>query len=224
MKRLICYVICMLCLCGMKGKAQSDDSVERYSELYQKENAIRNNRGCWTFSLSGGITSYFGEGDRFSNRSMKNRLSAPYGKISAAKWFDSVVGLRLQLDGGQLDNQYIREHEPETNGRMYFQDAYVQVITNVLNWRKEKRAQRPVSLLLYGGPGVAWTPARDRVPQQWSFAGLLGLGLHIRLNDNWGISVEMDGTIVKDNFNNRVGDARYEGYWGGTAGLTYRIW
>lgn len=220
MMKILYYCIVLLGNCLFSLSAQTAEDYRRYLELRQQELKISDNRGYWTVALSGGATLYQGESD--GDVAIKE-LITPYGKLAVARWFSSVWGMRLQFDGGVQKNNAIKMREPDSTGNFYFADGYLGVITDVMNWGTYKRSNRPVSVLLYGGGGVAWTPSSQTKPSQISPGMLIGGQVNIRLTDTWSIAVELDGTIVKDNFNSHTGGRKYEGYTGVTAGLVYRI-
>lgn len=220
MMKAIYYCIIFFSLGVVSLSAQTPQDFQRYLDLRQQDVKICDNRAYWTVALSGGATLYQGESVRDVT---KKELITPYGKLAVARWFSSVWGIRLQFDGGLQKNNAIKKREPDSTGKFYFADGYLGVITDVMNWGTYKRSNRPVSILLYGGGGVAWTPSRKPRPSQISPAILIGGQVNIRLTDTWSIGVELDGTIVKDNFNSYTGGRKYEGYIGVTAGLVYRI-
>lgn len=213
-------LLLLFCLTGLSAWAQSDTQYEQYLSLREKTKKNGDNKGYWEVSLGGGISLYQGESDQ---EIKKTDLLTPYGKLSIGRWFSSVWGLRWEAGGGTQKNGHVRMHESETNGKFYFADSYLTVITNVMNWGTYKRRNRPVGIYLFLGGGGAWTPARERIPVQISFAAIVGGELNIRMTDYWSISLGMEGTIVKDHFNGYTGGRKYEGYAGATAGLVYRF-
>lgn len=220
MVKAVYYCIVFFSLGMISLSAQTSPDFQRYLDLRQQEVKISDNRGYWAVALSGGATLYQGESD--GDVTIKE-LITPYGKLAVARWFSSVWGVRLQFDGGIQKNNAIKMREPDSNSKFYFADGYLGVITDVMNWGTYKRSNRPVSVLLYGGGGVAWTPSRKTKPSQISPAMLIGGQVNIRLTNIWSVGVDLDGTIVKDNFNSHTGGRKYEGYTGITVGLVYRI-
>ncbi len=218
--KILFYSIVLWGSCFFSLSAQTAEDYQRYLELRQQEVKISDNRGYWTVALSGGATLYQGESD---GDVPKKKQITPYGKLAVARWFSSVWGMRLQFDGGLQKNSAIQMREPDSTGKFYFADGYLELITDVMNWGMYKRSNWPVSVLLYGGGGVAWTPSRTTKPSQISPAMLVGGQVNVRLTDTWSVGIELDGTIVKDNFNSHTGGRKYEGYTGITAGLVYRI-
>lgn len=218
--KILFYCIVLWGSCLFSLSAQTAEDYQRYLELRQQAVEISDNRGYWTVGLSGGATLYQGESD---GGVPKKKQITPYGKLAVACWFSSVWGMRLQFDGGLQKNSAIQIREPDSTGKFYFADGYLELITDVMNWGMYKRSNRPVSILLYGGGGVAWTPSRTTTPSQISPAMLIGGQINVRLTNAWSVGVELDGTIVKDNFNSHTGGRKYEGYTGITAGLVYRI-
>lgn len=202
--------------------AQSEESVNRYLALRESSRRTLDNSGHWSVTLSGGGSAYFGEYDMTFTKNFGDWV-APIGKIAVSRWFSSAWGVRFQADGGIFKNYRVEMEESSTQGEFYYADGYLQVITNVMNWGHIKRTQRPVSILLVGGLGMAWTPSREFVPAQFTPAALLGGQLNIRMTDFWSLALEIDGTIVKDNFNSHTGGRKYEGWATATIGLAYRF-
>lgn len=229
MKRVIMMVtttlLTMLGACGNGGRlcAQADSNIDRYVALHEASRRTMDNAGYWSVSLSAGGSAYFGEFDMGFASGLGEWLS-PIGKVTVARWFSSVWGVRFQADGGMLKNHVVRLQDPSTKGQFYYADGYLQAISNVMNWGSVKRSNRPVSILLIGGVGMAWTPSRRHIPTQFTPAAVLGGQLNIRMNDHWSLALEIDGTIVKDNFNSRIGGRRYEGWATGSVGLVYRFY
>lgn len=218
--RKIYYAILLLCANVYILFAQTDADYERYLSLREQSTKIQDNRGFWTLALSGGGTLYQGESD--GGGAIKE-LVTPYGKLVVARWFNAVWGMRLQLDGGVQKNTIIQMREPDSNGEFVFVDGYLELVTNIMNWGATKRSNRPVSVYLYGGAGMAWTPSRESFPAQTSPAVMLGGQLNVRLSDIWSVNLELDATLVKDNFNSHTGGRSFEGYAGATVGLVYRF-
>lgn len=210
----------ILFLTCLSAWGQSDAQFEQYLSLREKYRQIGDNKGYWTISLSGGISLYQGESDGIAS---KTDLLTPYGKLAVTRWFSSVWGIRWEAGGGTQKNSHVMMKEPDTKGKFYFADSYLMLITNLMNWGAYKRSNRPVGIYLFLGGGGAWTPARDRMPQEFSPAVIGGGDLNIRMTDNWSFTLGGEVTIVKDNFNGYTGGRKYEGYAGVTAGLAYRF-
>lgn len=207
---------------GDRLAAQSDVYIDRYVALRESARRTMDNSGFWTVSLAGGGSAYFGENDLWFTHTLGDWV-APMGKVTVSRWFSSVWGIRFQADGGTLKNYTLVMEEDIAKGEFYYADSYLQVVTNVMNWGRTKRTQRPISICLIGGIGMAWTPSRESVPQQFSPAAVLGGQLTIRMTDFWSLGLELDGTIVKDNFNSYTGGRKYEGWATAMMGLVYRF-
>lgn len=219
MKALSCFML-LFCLNVVSVFAQVEQESSGNTNPDIQVLQTGDNSSYWTVSLSGGTTLYQGEWD---GDMKKADFITPYGKLSVARWFSSVWGLRMQLDGGVFKNGAVKVKEVDSDGKFYFADGYVEFITNVMNWRAEKNSNRPVSVFLYTGVGGAWTPSRNEFSAKISPAMILGGQVNFRLTDFWSVALEMDGTIVRDKFNSHTGGRKLEGYMGVTAGLVYRF-
>lgn len=213
-------VFILFCLNSISLLAQTEQEYHQYLSLQEQNMKLKNNQSYWTVSALGGMSLYQGEWDRGRK---KVDLLTPYGKLNVARWFSSVWGLRLQLDGGVQKNSAVGMEGAGSSDKFYFVDSYLEAITDVMNWGRTKRLDRPVSVYLYIGAGGAWTPARTAKKAQLSPAAVLGGQINFRLDDFWSIALEVDGTIVKDNFNSHLGGRLYEGYMGASVGLVYRF-
>lgn len=214
---------CIFLLFSSSLFAQSEASINRYLALRELSRQARENADYWSVSLSGGGTAYWGEKDMAFTNTLGDSM-APFGKLTVARWFSSVWGLRLQVDGGLFKNYIVAEEEdPITKGEFRYMDGYLEVVTNVLNWGANKRSQRPISICILGGFGMAWTPTRNTFSAKYSPAAILGGQLNIRMTDYWSLALELDGTIVKDNFNSHIGGRKYEGWATVSVGLAYRF-
>ncbi|RHJ94907.1 hypothetical protein [Parabacteroides bouchesdurhonensis] len=202
--------------------AQSEEVIRKYVTLRKQTSYVRDNKGFWSVSLAGGTNVYFGEKDLSFGANLEKRLS-PYGKLTVTRWLSSVWGFRAQIDGGYFKNEALREEERNDKGKFYFMDGSLQVVTNVMNWGTYKRTNRPVSIYIYAGGGMIWSPGRRDAPSQYSPAVVIGGQLNVRMSDYWSIFLEGDGTVIKDNFNNYTGGRKFEGYSGLVLGLTYRF-
>lgn len=219
MRGISCFLV-FLWLGIFSMYAQTDRDLLQDVKRDELPGESREKESYWTVSLSGGGTLYQGEWNAGMN---KTDLIAPYGKLSVARWFSPVWGIRVQADGGLLRNGVIKMNAENSKGEFSFIDGYVGVITNIMNWGTDKRANRPFSVYLHIGGGMAWTPSRKELPAKISPALLLGGQMNVRLTDSWSVGLEIDGTIVKDDFNSHTGGRKYEGYAGVAIGLVYRF-
>lgn len=219
MKALSCFML-LFCLNVVSVFAQVEQESSGNTNPDIQVSQTGDNSSYWTVSLSGGATLYQGEWD---GDMKKADFITPYSKLSVARWFSSVWGLRMQLDGGVFKNGAVKVKETDSDGKFYFADGYLEFITNVMNWGTEKSSNRPVAVFLYTGVGGAWTPSRNEFSAKFSPAMILGGQVNFRLTDFWSVALEVDGTIVRDKFNSHTGGRKFEGYMGVTAGLVYRF-
>lgn len=202
--------------------AQTEQEYLDYLSLKDSTERKVEHRSFWTVSVLGGAMVYRGEKDRLYKKNLTNWISA-FGKASCSYWFSPVWGLRMQAGGGSQKNYAVEEEDPSTHGRFTYLDAHIGVITNVLNWGYRKRSHRPVSLCAFAGVGGAYALERKMMPAQLTPTLVLGGQFNVRLTDFWSIGLEVDGTVVGDNFNGHTGGRPYEGFARMSLGLVYRF-
>ena len=87
-------------------------------------------------------------------------------------------------------------------------------LTNVFD---EYNPERFYNCIVYAGIGVAGT---GEEPTSTSVAGDFGVLNTFRLNQNWGLNVDLRGILVSDSFDGEEG-GRSEGLLNLTIGVTY---
>ena len=159
-----------------------------------------------------------------------DRIS-PALDIAVGKWFKPWVGMRLMYSGlsvkGATQNgahttgEDIKE-KPQTGYWLEYQKIntyhlHVDALFDLTNVFWDYNPERFYNCIVYGGIGLAGT---GEEPTSTNFAGDFGVLNTFRLNQNWGLNLDLRGTLVGDSFDGEVG-GRAEGILGLTVGVTY---
>lgn len=114
--------------------------------------------------------------------------------ISAVKWIVPVVGMRLQLDGGEFQNYSF--DQPEYGGRI-FKTPYLYVhgdiLVNMSNWIGGYRPDRIYSAVSYVGFGytaMSWTK-HSAGDYNGEFAFTTGLLNKFHITPQWDIELDI---------------------------------
>ena len=213
-------VLLLFCVCVFV-QAQETQPEKQYVKIRQEALNNWDNWAYWTISVSGGGNVYFGEFDKADGTHLE-RFS-PLGRAAVTRWFSSVWGLRGQLEGGTFCNSAQIVMLGQDDKIFSYGTASMFAVTNIMNWGRRKRSNRPVSVYLYGGIGAAIAFERESYPTKLSPTVILGAELNVRISDFWSLSLDANGVLLKDDFNSVSGGIWMEGYISASLGLAYRF-
>ena len=182
----------------------------------------------WFVSAAAGPQVLFSDHDKQIDF---GRRISPALDIAVGKWFKPWVGMRLMYSGlsvkGATQNgahttgEDIKE-KPQTGYWLEYQKfntyhLHVDALFDLTNVFWDYNPERFYNCIVYGGIGLAGT---GEEPTSTNFAGDFGVLNTFRLNQNWGLNLDLRGTLVGDSFDGEEG-GRAEGILGLTVGVTY---
>ena len=183
-----------------------------------KKNKAKDN---WFISIAGGASVLLG--DQNGEADFKNRLNfAP--QISFGKWFNPYLGFRAQLNGGII-------HGFENTGATVMQHnkyaaAHVDLLWDVTNFWGPYRDSRVFRLIPWVGFGYAQrfktteSVERPRAESPTLNAGILTA---FRLSKRVDLNVELQGSLLNEQFNRVSMFHLTDGIAQLTAGLTFKL-
>ena len=183
-----------------------------------KKNKAKDN---WFISIAGGASVLLG--DQNGEADFKNRLNfAP--QISFGKWFNPYLGFRAQLNGGII-------HGFENTGATVMQHnkyaaAHVDLLWDVTNFWGPYRESRVFRLIPWVGFGYAQrfktteSVERPRTESPTLNAGILTA---FRLSKRVDLNVELQGSLLNEQFNRVSMFHLTDGIAQLTAGLTFKL-
>ncbi len=183
-----------------------------------KKNKAKDN---WFISIAGGASVLLG--DQNGEADFKNRLNfAP--QISFGKWFNPYLGFRAQLNGGII-------HGFENTGATVMQHnkyaaAHVDLLWDVTNFWGPYRESRVFRLIPWVGFGYAQrfktteSVERPRAESPTLNAGILTA---FRLSKRVDLNVELQGSLLNEQFNRVSMFHLTDGIAQLTAGLTFKL-
>ena len=183
-----------------------------------KKNKARDN---WFISIAGGASVLLG--DQNGEADFKNRLNfAP--QVSFGKWFNPYLGFRTQLNGGII-------HGFEGDGAQFMQHnkyvaAHVDLLWDVTNFWAPYRESKVFRLIPWVGFGYAQrfktTESYDR-PRTESPTLNAGLLTAFRLSKRVDLNVEIQGSLLNEQFNRVEMNHLTDGIVQLSAGLTFKL-
>ena len=216
------WVAAIVSLAAVSVHAQTESDS---TEVRTNNEEVRNN---WFVSASAGPQILFSDHDKQIN--FGQRIS-PALDIAVGKWFKPWVGARLMYSGlsvkGATQNgahttgEDIKE-KPQSGYWLEYQKfnmyhIHADALFDLTNVFDEYNPERFYNCIVYAGIGVAGT---GEEPTSTSVAGDFGVLNTFRLNQNWGLNVDLRGILVSDSFDGEEG-GRSEGLLNLTIGVTY---
>ena len=219
-RKFLVVAIVSLAAVSVHAQTESDST-----EVRTNNEEVRNN---WFVSASAGPQILFSDHDKQINF---GRRISPALDIAVGKWFKPWVGARLMYSGlsvkGATQNgahttgEDIKE-KPQSGYWLEYQKfnmyhIHADALFDLTNVFDEYNPERFYNCIVYAGIGVAGT---GEEPTSTSVAGDFGVLNTFRLNQNWGLNVDLRGILVSDSFEGEEG-GRSEGLLNLTIGVTY---
>ena len=219
-RKFLVAAIVSLAAVSVHAQTESDST-----EVRTNNEEVRNN---WFVSASAGPQILFSDHDKQINF---GRRISPALDIAVGKWFKPWVGARLMYSGlsvkGATQNgahttgEDIKE-KPQSGYWLEYQKfnmyhIHADALFDLTNVFDEYNPERFYNCIVYAGIGVAGT---GEEPTSTSVAGDFGVLNTFRLNQNWGLNVDLRGILVSDSFDGEEG-GRSEGLLTLTIGVTY---
>ena len=176
----------------------------------------------WEMSLGGGVGTALTNGS--NSGSFGKRLGFE-ANFSLVKWVHPVVGMRLQLQGGQFAN-----YDADL-GKLKWPYLFVHsdFMLNFSNWAGGYRDDRAYYLVPFVGFGYLATNFTDKSQEDnmtgthQAFAFSYGLLNKFRLSRSFDFNIELKGMLAKSTLSPSPMDGSYLFGFSATAGFSYRF-
>lgn len=167
-------------LCSVGAMAQSAEHM-RWQGTFN--NSFWSN---WEISLGGGVNY-----TAWHKLGFKQKQTGDVGwqvEIGATKWFNPIVGARLQYVVGQLNSS-------DNNGlKGTWMMPHAEGIINLSNWIGGYREDRLYYAKLFAGAGVSFVNVGN--DGGYGFAGVAGMINTFRVSDAFDINLELKGALM----------------------------
>ena len=186
---------------------------------------------------AGGVNVYFGEND---NQMKFTKRLAPAVQGYIGKWVTPCVGLRLGYYGIKATgltyngfNPYVVGAIADKDGhaawKQKFNQNYVRgdIMWNFSNAVAGYRSDRFVDFAPYIGAGVMWNRSEHRVAGKYArhpeFAVTVGLYTMFRVAPALDVTLDINGSMMNQRYEQEVGGRRREGIASASLGLAYQF-
>lgn len=192
------------------------------TEKGYKTNFKKNKAGDnWFISIAGGASMLFG--DENGNANFGDRLNfAP--QFSFGKWFNPYLGFRTQLNGGIIHGFEGRNAEVMQHNK--YMAAHIDFLWDVTNFWAPYNEKKVFRLIPWVGLGYAQrfktteSVERSRTESPTLNAGILTA---FRLSNRVDLNVELQGSLLNEQFNRISMHHLCDGLVQLSAGLTFKL-
>lgn len=192
------------------------------TEKGYKTNFKKNKAGDnWFISIAGGASMLFG--DENGNANFGDRLNfAP--QFSFGKWFNPYLGFRTQLNGGVIHGFEGRNAEVMQHNK--YMAAHIDFLWDVTNFWASYNEKKVFRLIPWVGLGYAQrfktteSVERSRTESPTLNAGILTA---FRLSNRVDLNVELQGSLLNEQFNRVSMHHLCDGLVQLSAGLTFKL-
>ena len=192
------------------------------TEKGYKTNFKKNKAGDnWFISIAGGASMLFG--DENGNANFGDRLNfAP--QFSFGKWFNPYLGFRTQLNGGVIHGFEGRNAEVMQHNK--YMAAHIDFLWDVTNFWAPYNEKKVFRLIPWVGLGYAQrfktteSVERSRTESPTLNAGILTA---FRLSNRVDLNVELQGSLLNEQFNRVSMHHLCDGLVQLSAGLTFTL-
>lgn len=192
------------------------------TEKGYKTNFKKNKAGDnWFISIAGGACMLFG--DENGNANFGDRLNfAP--QFSFGKWFNPYLGFRTQLNGGVIHGFEGRNAEVMQHNK--YMAAHIDFLWDVTNFWAPYNEKKVFRLIPWVGLGYAQrfktteSVERSRTESPTLNAGILTA---FRLSNRVDLNVELQGSLLNEQFNRVSMHHLCDGLVQLSAGLTFKL-
>lgn len=192
------------------------------TEKGYKTNFKKNKAGDnWFISIAGGASMLFG--DENGNANFGDRLNfAP--QFSFGKWFNPYLGFRTQLNGGVIHGFEGRNAEEMQHNK--YMAAHIDFLWDVTNFWAPYNEKKVFRLIPWVGLGYAQrfktteSVERSRTESPTLNAGILTA---FRLSNRVDLNVELQGSLLNEQFNRVSMHHLCDGLVQLSAGLTFKL-
>lgn len=201
-------------------KPQVGFSTEKGYKTNFKKNKAGDN---WFISVAGGASILLG--DENSKADFGNRLNfAP--QFSFGKWFNPYLGFRAQLNGGILHGFYQNDKDATMMQHNKYAAAHVDLLWDVTNFWGVYNEKKVFRLIPWVGFGYA---QRFKTTKSAEFARSesptlnAGILTAFRLSNRVDLNVEVQGSLLNEQFNRVSMNHLSDGIVQLSAGMTFKL-
>ena len=207
-------------VCAQEFKPQVGFSTEKGYKTNFKKNKAGDN---WFISVAGGASILLG--DQNNKADFGNRLNfAP--QFSFGKWFNPYLAFRAQLNGGVLHGFYQNDKDATMMQHNKYAAAHVDLLWDVTNFWGVYNEKRVFRLIPWVGFGYA---QRFKTTESAEFARTesptlnAGILTAFRLSKRVDLNVEVQGSLLNEQFNRVSMYHLSDGIAQVSAGLTFKL-
>lgn len=174
----------------------------------------------WFISVAGGASILFGDDN--NDADFKNRLNfAP--QLSVGKWYTPSLGFRVQFNGGVIHGFENRGGSVLFMQHNHYFAAHADLMWDVTNTWLPYREDRVFRLIPWVGMGYAQRFKNQGIPRSESPTLNAGILTAFRLSKRVDFNVEIQGSLLNEEFN-RVQKAHLcDGIVQASAGFTFKL-
>jgi outer membrane protein OmpA-like peptidoglycan-associated protein len=202
-------VLLLAFLCGVVLSVSAQEyqpqvgfSTENGSKVNFKKNKASDN---WFISLGGGASMLFG--DQNGEADFGDRVNWAAG-LSVGKWYNPYFGMRLQVNGGQLNNfRQLRIGDSNVlhNQDFLYGNAHLDVLWDITNFWAPYNEKKIVRFIPFAGIGYAIRPGKSYdaniIKRSESPSINLGVQIPIRLSERVDLFLEGQYALYNEQFN-----------------------
>ncbi|MDR1098390.1 MAG: OmpA family protein [Tannerella sp.] len=198
---LLAFLYCVvMSISAQEYQPQVGFSTENGSKVNFKKNKATDN---WFISLGGGASMLFG--DQNSDANFGDRVNWAAG-LSVGKWYSPYMGIRLQVNGGQLNNfRSLVGQTGLSNQDFLYGNGHFDILWDITNFWAPYNEKKVVRFIPFAGVGYAIRPGKtvDGIAYKRSESPSVNLGVQIpfRLSNRVDLFLEGQYAILNEQFN-----------------------
>ncbi|MDH6358551.1 OmpA family protein [Parabacteroides sp. PF5-9] len=173
----------------------------------------------WFISIAGGASVLYGDDN--NEQDFMDRLNfAP--QLSVGKWFNPYFGTRLQLNGGVIHG-YVGETSPQQLQHNKYFAGHFDFMWDVTNYFGVYSESKVFRLIPWIGLGYAQRFKNQGYPRTESPSLNGGILTAFRLSKRIDLNVELQGSLLNEDFNRVSKRKLSDGIAQLSAGLTFKL-
>ncbi|MDR1919832.1 MAG: OmpA family protein [Tannerellaceae bacterium] len=222
MKTKFLSLVLFLCLVVVVSAQEYQPQVGFSTETGAKTNFKKNKAGDnWFISLAGGGAMLIGDDN--GQASFADRLNIN-PQLSFGKWFNPYIGFRIQLTGGPLVG-----YDADRGASLYKQEnsffgTHADLLLDVTNLWAPYRESKVFRLIPWIGMGYAQRfTSESAIPRTESPSLNGGILTAFRLSKRVDLNVEIQGSLLNEDFNRIYKYHLTDFVAQGTIGLTFKL-
>jgi hypothetical protein len=222
MKTKFLFLTCFLCAVFISSAQEYQPQVGFSTETGAKTNFKKNKAGDnWFISIAGGGSMLIGDDNE--QASIIDRLNIN-PQLSFGKWFNPYVAFRVQLTGGPLVGYDADRTAPELfKQNNIFGAAHADLLLDVTNLWAPYREKKVFRLIPWVGLGYAQRFENQGIPRTESPTLNGGILTAFRLSKRVDLNLEVQGSLLNEDFNRIYKYHLTDFIAQGTIGLTFKL-